>query len=165
MTVSKKTVLKNILILPFNVLLSIPAILLWMEDGGLSRDIYLRATGIVFILSGIVLLFWTIRLFYLVGRGTLAPWDATSVLVVRGPYLYARNPMISGVLFVLFGKSLVFQSIPIWLLFIAFFCINHVYFIFKEEPDLVKRFGDKYLDYKSKVPRWLPNLSAYEARQ
>ena len=41
-----------------------------------------------------------------------------------------------------------------WALF--FFGLNSVYFILKEEPDLLKRFGEDYKNYKENVPRWIP---------
>ena len=41
-----------------------------------------------------------------------APWDPPRRLVVRGPYAYVRNPMISGVVMVLLGEALVLLSRP-----------------------------------------------------
>jgi hypothetical protein len=42
---------------------------------------------------GLVLMVATIRLFVVVGRGTLAPWNPTKRLVVQGVYRHVRNPM------------------------------------------------------------------------
>jgi protein-S-isoprenylcysteine O-methyltransferase Ste14 len=42
---------------------------------------------------------------------------------------------------------------------VVFITINHIYFIFSEEPGLEKRFGEPYRLYKSSVPRWLPRLN------
>ena len=47
----------------------------------------------------------TIRLFVTVGKGTLAPWNPTQKLVVQGVYRHVRNPMISGVMFILAGRG------------------------------------------------------------
>lgn len=41
---------------------------------------------------GFWLMAWTISLFDVLGKGTLAPFDPTSKLIVRGPYSYTRNP-------------------------------------------------------------------------
>ena len=55
---------------------------------------------------GFALPVWTVKLFVTVGQGTLAPWDPTSKLVVRGPYSHVRNPMITGVACILAGEAL-----------------------------------------------------------
>ena len=73
-------------------------------------------------------------LFARVGKGTLAPWDATQRLVVVGPYRYVRNPMISGVLAILLGETLAFWSAPLLAWFAAVFAVNAIYMPLVEEP-------------------------------
>jgi protein-S-isoprenylcysteine O-methyltransferase Ste14 len=104
----------------------------------------------------------TIRLFGTVGQGTLAPWEPPQHLVVRGVYRHVRNPMISGVLFVLLGESLLTASLPLFRWFVVFALINAIYIPLVEEPGLVKRFGDEYRTYKRNVPRWIPRLTPWE---
>jgi len=36
----------------------------------------------------------------------------------------------------------------------------HFWVVFCEEPALVDRYGDKYLSYMKKVPRWFPLLKS-----
>jgi hypothetical protein len=50
-------------------------------------------------------------------------------------------------------------SILIWNIF--FFILINVGFLFKEEPDLVKRFGEEYEEYRRHVPRWIPRLKGW----
>lgn len=33
----------------------------------------------------------------------------------------------------------------------------HVFVVLVEEPDLERRFGDRYQQYKARVNRWLPS--------
>ena len=90
------------------------------------------------------------------GRGTLAPWYPPERLVVRGPYRYVRNPMITGVVSVLLGEAALFAS-PAVLAWAGFvFALNAVYFPLIEEPDLRSRFGSDYDAYAASTPRWLP---------
>jgi protein-S-isoprenylcysteine O-methyltransferase Ste14 len=89
------------------------------------------------------------------------PWDPTQRLVVRGPYRHTRNPMISSVLFMVAGQALFWGSWLTAALALFFFAVNHVYFIFSEEPGLEKRFGDSYREYKAAVPRWLPRRNPW----
>ena len=107
---------------------------------------------------GLTLIVQTVALFATVGKGTLAPWDPTTRLVVRGPYRRVRNPMISGVLCVLLGEALMFGSIAVLVWFGFVFALNAVYFPLVEEPDLRERFGADYEVYRAAVPRWLPRL-------
>jgi protein-S-isoprenylcysteine O-methyltransferase Ste14 len=116
----------------------------------------MRALGAIVLLGGLLLLAWCVSLFARVGQGTLAPWDPTRRLVAVGPYQYVRNPMITGVAGILAGEALITGSraLAIWLL--AFVAINFTYFVLVEEPGLARRFGAPYLEYKERVPRWIP---------
>jgi len=118
--------------------------------------------GGVVVALGLVLIAQTVALFATVGDGTLAPWDPTSRLVVRGPYRRVRNPMISGVLCVLLGEALMFGSIAVLVWFAFVFALNAVYFPLVEEPDLRERFGADYEAYRAAVPRWLPRLRPWQ---
>ena len=111
---------------------------------------------------GLPVMFFTIRDFAKIGQGTLAPWDPTQKLVVTGPYRYVRNPMISGVTCMLFGITLVANTVCHLVWATAFMVVNVIYTPLSEEPGLVKRFGDDYQLYKQHVPRWLPRLTPWE---
>lgn len=95
------------------------------------------------------------------GRGTLAPWDPPKNLVVEGPYRYVRNPMISGVILILFGEALGLLSRPHGWWALAVLCINFVYIPLLEEPGLQERFGDSYREYRRHVRRFLPRLQPW----
>lgn len=97
------------------------------------------------------------------GRGTLAPWDPTNKLVVEGVYAYVRNPMISGVSFVVLGESVLLGSLWVFVWFVIVIIVNTIYFKLSEEPGLVKRFGKDYQEYRSNVPMWVPRLKAWRS--
>ena len=115
-----------------------------------------RTLGAVLVLAGLGLLSWCISLFVRVGKGTLAPWDPTSNLVAVGPYRYTRNPMITGVCTILTGEALAMGSWRLALWALTFIAFNHFHFLLIEEPGLEDRFGKPYLEYKRRVPRWIP---------
>lgn len=119
-------------------------------------DLPLRLLGLILFAGGLALFCWCVTLFARVGRGTLAPWDPTQALVAAGPYRHVRNPMISGVVMMLFGQALFWGSwaIGIWAGLVLL--INHAYFVAIEEPGLEERFGASYINYKARVPRWIP---------
>jgi protein-S-isoprenylcysteine O-methyltransferase Ste14 len=116
----------------------------------------LAVLGGICIYLGLLLMVATIRLFVTVGQGTLAPWNPTQRLVVQGVYRHVRNPMSSGVFFILLGEAFLAASLPLLGWSIFFVVGNAIYIPLAEEPGLVKRFGDEYLAYKRNVPRWIP---------
>jgi protein-S-isoprenylcysteine O-methyltransferase Ste14 len=152
------------------VLVVIPTTIIWLNGADTlgvwrsfpSSRVILPIIGITCLCLGLLLMIATIRLFATVGQGTLAPWNPTKRLVVQGIYRHVRNPMISGVLFVLFGESFITAALPIFCWFITFATINSIYIPLSEEPGLAKRFGDYYVRYKQNVPRWIPRLTPWE---
>ena len=154
--------LRDILLLPFTMSVVVPY-LIYNSQRRLvhESDLLLRISGLVIGLMGLSMLLYTISLFGRFGKGTLAPWDPTQKLVVVGPYRYCRNPMITGVFFILVGEAVFFNSVDILRWAGLFFIINTIYFVVKEEPDLEKRFGEEYRIYKKNVPRWIPNIRPY----
>jgi protein-S-isoprenylcysteine O-methyltransferase Ste14 len=128
--------------------------------GGLGA-VLLVVVGVVLIVLGLVLWVWTVRLFVRIGRGTLAPWDATRQLVVEGPYRRVRNPMITAVLAVLLGEAALFGSSALLIYAALFLGINWVWFVLEEEPGLERRFGDDYRCYRRNVPRWIPRRTPW----
>ncbi|MBU9710579.1 methyltransferase family protein [Evansella tamaricis] len=169
---SKTTLLSHIisiLLLPFNVTVIIPSILiyflhhtvLWGQEGSFS--ILLLLFGIVITLFGFFLVIVTVLQFAKKGKGTLAPWNPPKKLVVSGPYRHTRNPMISGVAFILLGESLIVGSLPLLFWFLFFTVVNYVYFIVREEPLLEKKFGEEYVEYKKNVPRLFPRRTRWSS--
>jgi protein-S-isoprenylcysteine O-methyltransferase Ste14 len=143
-------------LLPGTVTVVIPALLVWL--GGANIRPVTAVLGATLAGIGLTLVVWTVRLFVEIGRGTLAPWDPTSRLVVQGPYRYVRNPMITGVGTILAGQALFFRSWAIALELAVFAVVNAIYFPLVEEPGLRRRFGAEYEEYCARVPRWLPRV-------
>jgi protein-S-isoprenylcysteine O-methyltransferase Ste14 len=160
--------LLSILVAPVTVTLVIPAsILNWhlrMPDLGSPVNAGLAVVGSLLICVGLVLMVWTVRLFDREGKGTLGVGKTMGEpihLVVLGPYRHVRNPMITGVLCILLGEAAVLASTSLLLWFAIFFaCIASV-IRFWEEPHLVERYGNSYVDYRANVPRWIPRISAW----
>jgi protein-S-isoprenylcysteine O-methyltransferase Ste14 len=162
---------RAIALLPGMVLLVIPATLLYLTgpaDLGwaLPRpwSLLRGLLGCGLVGLGLVLMATTIALFHRVGIGTLAPWNPTGRLVVRGVYRHVRNPMISGVLCILLGETLIFDSFPLLVWFSVFLAVNLTYIPLVEEPSLERRFGREYELFKLNVPRWIPRVRPWRGR-
>jgi protein-S-isoprenylcysteine O-methyltransferase Ste14 len=101
---------------------------------------------------------------FLAGVG-LAAWavaaaDNTDIatpdrLVTRGPYAVTRNPMYLGWAAITLGIAAATNARWILRLFpFAALCL-HVVDVRREEIDLERAFGDRYLAYRRRVPRYL----------
>jgi len=162
---------RTIIALPGTVLVFIPAIILLLSKDSRFSPRLTTPSQIWFWLAllaasvGFTLCVWTVKCFIKYGEGTPAPWDPPRKLVISGPYGYSRNPMITGALLLLLAEALFFHSWPIAAWLILFFVGNAIYFPLVEEKGLEKRFGDEYLKYKSRVPRWIPRLRTWGKSQ
>jgi protein-S-isoprenylcysteine O-methyltransferase Ste14 len=114
--------------------------------------------GALILLLGLAILTLCVRDFLVIGRGTLAPWDPPKHLVVRGLYRYSRNPMYVAIINSLAGWALISGSplLAAYSLFMA--TAFYLRVVYGEELDLAKQFGDEWIDYTKKVPRWLPQI-------
>ena len=66
--------------------------------------------------------------------------------------------MYVGVLTVLLGWVVLFQTLS---LLIYVFCLAlcfHLFVVFYEEPHLQRLFGDSYVEYRKNVGRWFPRV-------
>ncbi|MGI9356371.1 MAG: methyltransferase family protein [Rhizobiaceae bacterium] len=160
--------IKAIVVLPGTALAYVPALIVWLTRNTSYAASFPPQSGFVWLASlifavpGLVLMIWTMRLFAEKGGGgTPAPWEPIQNFVVEGPYQHMRNPMLTGVILFQIAQAILLQSTPLFGWAVIFFIINTFYFMFSEEPQLEKRFGDSYIDYKRNVPRWIPRRTPY----
>lgn len=107
---------------------------------------------------GIALTIWSV-FYFLKARGTPVPFNPPPQLVRTGPYKYSRNPMLTGVFVFLFGVGFWLNSISLVFVFTPLFIILIVWEVKRiEEPELIKRLGADYLEYRERTPMFLPNL-------
>jgi protein-S-isoprenylcysteine O-methyltransferase Ste14 len=155
--------LLSIALLPFSVTVLIPY---WIarQNGTTFRpaqtplEFTMRIAAVPVFWIGFALFLTSVVMFFRHGRGTLAPWDPPRKLVVKGPYRYVRNPMISGVIIILSGESLILMSWPHFSWALIFFSLNAFWIPLFEEPILRQQFGENYRDYCAHVPRLIPRL-------
>lgn len=101
---------------------------------------------------------WCVCDFASFGRGTPSPLDASKRLVVRGLFRHTRNPMYVGVLTVILGWALLFQTGILAGYALVVGIGFHLVVVLYEERHLHHAFGDDYDAYCSRVGRWLPRL-------
>jgi protein-S-isoprenylcysteine O-methyltransferase Ste14 len=112
--------------------------------------------GVVLLSVGLVIWVWCV-LWFSKAKGTPVPFNPPRELVTAGPYAWSRNPMLTGVFAFLFGigfllhsESMVFVLTPVFVIF------NVLELKLVEEPELERRFGESYIEYKRRVPMFVP---------
>lgn len=103
--------------------------------------------------------------FAVIGHGTPAPIDPPRELVVRGLYRYVRNPMYLGVLMILLGEAVFFESRPLLQYAAGFLVVVHLFVVLLEEPILRRKFGEPYQRYCRLVRRWWPGRGYREGQR
>jgi protein-S-isoprenylcysteine O-methyltransferase Ste14 len=103
---------------------------------------------------------WSVQNFLKV-KGTPVPFNPPPQLVTSGPYAYTRNPMLTGVFALLFGFGMFFGSVSLLFVFTPLFILLNFWELKAiEEPELVKRLGQEYIEYRKLTPMFFPSFSA-----
>ena len=143
--------------------------------GGLATDRALalpalvpRALSLAFggpvLVAGALLCGWCVARFWQ-ARGTPVPLNPPTELIESGPYAWVRNPMVTGVFGALFGLGLLLQSTGIALIWTpAYVLVHWVELKRVEEPELTRRFGETYVEYKKRVPMFVPHRLPWRGR-
>jgi protein-S-isoprenylcysteine O-methyltransferase Ste14 len=94
-------------------------------------------------------------MFRTVGHGTPQPLAPPTHLVAAGLYRYSRNPIYVSDVALLLAAFLVRGDVAL-LLYAGVVAVElHAWIVWREEPVLRRRFGDAYVAYAQRVPRWL----------
>ena len=117
-----------------------------------------KVAGFVLTALGMLLIAWCCWLQFSVGQGTTGFSEPTTKLVTSGPYGIVRNPMMEGQYFVFAGLGFLLDLGAMFLLLPILILAMHGFTVFIEEPNLKSRFGQEWIDYAERVPRWFPRL-------
>lgn len=123
-----------------------------------------RAFGILLGLASGSVAYYSVLEFIKRGRGTPFVGEPPVELVTSGPYRYTRNPQYVGNLGVMLGQALTFNSLGMLLYAIVTWFLAELFLVKWEEPHLTRQFGEAYVDYKRKVPRWVGRRDAERSR-
>lgn len=110
--------------------------------------------GILIIIFGIILNLWTDSLFKK-EQTTVKPHEIPIFFISSGPFEISRHPMYLGMALILFGTTIFLGSLITFIFPIIFIMIIEKAFIPIEEKNLEKKFGNKYIDYKKRVRKWI----------
>jgi protein-S-isoprenylcysteine O-methyltransferase Ste14 len=140
------------------VYLLMTLVLMWLMNQffPVYRAVYPPAAylGIIPVIFGIAMAAIAAGMFKKADTG-LVPFEEATTLVTDGFYRYTRNPMYLGMFLMLLGGAILMGSIGALLPMPIFVLVIRNHFVLAEERFLEAAFSRQYLDYQSKVRRWI----------
>jgi protein-S-isoprenylcysteine O-methyltransferase Ste14 len=92
-------------------------------------------------------------------KGTPVRFNPPPKLVTAGPYTHVRHPQAFSWFILFFGLGFLLQSVSLVFIFTPLFILISVLDAkMIEEPELEKRFGKEWVQYKRRVPMLIPSL-------
>jgi protein-S-isoprenylcysteine O-methyltransferase Ste14 len=130
----------------------------WLTFLHFGSTCWSLGVGWFLIVIGFPIMFWPVIAFFST-RGTPVPFDPPPKLITSGLYAYIRNPMLLGMFIFLFGLGVLLGSLSLIFIFTPLFIVINVLYIKAiEEKEMEKKFDRAYLEYKKKVPMFIPWL-------
>jgi protein-S-isoprenylcysteine O-methyltransferase Ste14 len=130
--------------------------------GSVHTDHLVDAVGVSVSLAGQAIRILVIGLVYITRGGQNRRIWANS-LVDDGIFAHCRNPMYVGNLLLVLGLAIVHNGWAMYLVVLPLYVLTYVCIVSAEEEYLHSRFGDAYVDYCRRVPRWIPSLRGLPA--
>jgi len=112
--------------------------------------------SIIILLIGVFILIVPVSRF-IKSKTTVNPikFKKVNKLITSGIYKYSRNPMYLGFLMIVISTSIYYLNIFSIITPILFYFWINRFQIKREEIFLNKKFGQKYITYKSKTRKWI----------
>ena len=143
-----------------HALLPISFVIVWIIDSRIFLiSVWLNKFVPVFlrIILFIITFGLAMILIYLAHKALFHDNGPSETLITRGILNRVRNPMYSGIILIYIAFILLSISIISIIFFIfIFFIYNKM--VKYEENILEEIFGNEYLEYKKKVPKWIPRI-------
>lgn len=137
----------------------VPLVLLLLigDWGRVGSPVVMTAIGASLVVLGEAMRLWAVRQIGVISRTRSGRLGR---LVTEGPFALVRNPLYVGNLLLWTGFTV--WSGKLWLLAVCWtiFLLQYSAIIHFEEGLLAQRFGDEYVAYVARVPRWWPRLSS-----
>jgi protein-S-isoprenylcysteine O-methyltransferase Ste14 len=83
------------------------------------------------------------------------PYKPTTTVVTGGPFRFSRNPLYLSMTMIYCGISALANALPPVLLLPIVLRLMRGGVIEREERYLERKFGDEYMEYKVRAPRWI----------
>lgn len=122
---------------------------------------YFRSIGLMLLVIALYLDYLRAKVFslrYLIG---LPEIQNKSKLIISGIYSKIRHPRYLSYIIAYLGLTFFTQLLSLFIVFPVFVVLMYVLTLF-EEKELIKRFGQEYIKYIKRTPRFFPLFIKYK---
>ena len=116
---------------------------------------YLLIIGLILIIFGIILRYWSIRILGKFFTPTIQIKE-DHALIIKGPYSIVRHPSYLGAWTTIAGAAIFFGSYIGFIVALAGMGISYYIRIDLEEKALIEVFGQQYKNYQQRVKKIIP---------
>ena len=96
---------------------------------------------------------------FLMGKAFSQIYQGNSELVTDGLYRFVRHPQYSALFLLIVSLLIQWPALLSWIMAPILF-ITYVRLARREEHDMVEKFGERYLAYRSRTPAFIPSLNS-----
>ena len=148
----------NVVALPPVIYLSavLTGVLLkWLLGGSIAAGSGVRlVAGVVLLAAALGMMAWFARALKHTDQDP-NPNTPTPSIISEGPFRYTRNPAYVALTAIQVSLALLLDNVWILVTLAPVLAVMHYGVILREEAYLTRKFGDEYLQYKTRVRRWL----------
>jgi protein-S-isoprenylcysteine O-methyltransferase Ste14 len=130
-----------------------PILFGWKGDPHFN-PMHLLSTGLIF--GGFILLASAWRVLYEAQR--------TRQLATTGPYAYVRHPQYCGFILIMLGFLFQWPTLLTLVMF-PILVVMYVRLARREEPEVMKEFGEVYAHYAANTPAFFPRLGQVSRKE
>ena len=131
-----------------------------------SLSLYLRIFGLVLIIISSLLLRASGKALKHFGMTSKKGFGETDTLVTTGIYGCMRHPHHTGIALFVLGVGFLISSFSFLTIFVPLFWFAIYLFVKRvEEPEAIKKFGEKYIEYSKKVPGFIPRINCFMKKE
>jgi protein-S-isoprenylcysteine O-methyltransferase Ste14 len=130
--------------------------LLFVREGWVNgRPGTWNLLALLIVIPGIAITAWLVVQHYVASPQSFLELTRTQTMLTRGPYAYSRNPMYVLELAFWVGWTLFYGSVTVLIGVLLWWLAFSLVVVPREERVLEQQFGEAYMAYKARVPRWL----------
>ncbi|MGD9381236.1 MAG: protein-S-isoprenylcysteine O-methyltransferase [Candidatus Thorarchaeota archaeon] len=149
-----------LVLLNFIGMLGIPVIYIltnWLDYFTFSLHEFFRFFGIIFFVTGLILLAWVHKT---LGQhwSMMLKLGEEHKLVTAGPYASVRHPMYTFFYIMVIATALISANLIVGVFGIATWTLLYMVRVGDEESMLLEQFGEEYREYMERTGRLLPKL-------
>lgn len=120
----------------------------------LSWSVWPTVLGWFLIPLASLLALWALKVIHHAGTN-VSPYRPTTVIVVGGPFQFTRNPIYLSFTLLYVGIALLTHAVWAMIFLPLALLVMRLGVIAREELYLERKFGEPYLQYKTRVRRWI----------